>query len=100
MLLRMQKYDVQLVHRKGTQMDLADTLSRAYLQEEVTPFELGLESINMAQNIPISAARLEYVRAHAKDDPDLQTLALQLAGHQTNAKSSKQQFIIFSSEMN
>ena len=74
MLLRMQKYDVQLVHRKGTQMELADTLSRAYLQEEVTPFELGLESINMAQYLPISAAPLGDVRVHAKDDPDLQTL--------------------------
>ena len=47
MLLRTQKYDVQLVHRKGTQMKLADTLSRDYLQKEVTPFEL--ESISMAQ---------------------------------------------------
>ena len=46
MLLRMQKYNVQLVHRKGTQMKLADTLSRAYLQKEVTPFEL--EGISMA----------------------------------------------------
>ena len=60
MLLRMQKYDVQLVHRKGTQMELADTLSRAYLQEEVTPFELGLESINMAQYLPI---RREVLKA-------------------------------------
>lgn len=80
MLLRMQKYDVQLVHRKGTQMELADTLSRAYLQEEVTPFELGLESINMAQYLPISAAHLEDVRVHAKDDPDLQTLCKIIAG--------------------
>ena len=80
MLLRIQKYDVQLVHRKGTQMELADTLSRAYLQEEVTPFELGLESINMAQYLPISAARLEDVRVHAKDDPELQTLCKIIAG--------------------
>ena len=80
MLLRIQKYDVQLVHRKVTQMELADTLSRAYLQEEVTPFELGLESINMAEYLPISAARLEDVRVHAKDDPELQTLCKIIAG--------------------
>ena len=47
-------------------MALADTLSRAYLLEEVTPFELWLESVNMAQYLPISAARLEDVRVHTK----------------------------------
>lgn len=67
MLLRMQKYDVQLVHRKGTQMKLADTLSRAYLQKEVTPFEL--------ESIPISAAHLEDVSVHMTNDHNLQTLS-------------------------
>ena len=83
-------------------MELADTLSRAYLQEEVTPFELGLESINMAQYLPISAARLEDVRVHAKDDPDLQILCKVIAGGWSSDKRevSKQQFIMFSSEMN
>ena len=67
-------YHVELIHRKGTQMELADTLSRAYLPEPATPFEAELESINMAQYLPISAARLEDIRAHTKVDPDLQTL--------------------------
>ena len=79
MLLQIQKYDIQLVHCKSTQMELADTLSRAYLQEEVTPFELGLENVNMAQYLPISAARLEDVRVHTQNDPDLQTLSRTVA---------------------
>ena len=56
-------------------MELADTLSRAHLQEEVTPFELGLESVNIAQYLPISATRVEDVHVLTKNDPDLQTLS-------------------------
>ena len=75
MLLRMQMYDVKLIHRKGTAMELADTLTRAYLQEQVMPFETELESINMAQYLPISAACLKAVRCHTKTEPDFQTLS-------------------------
>ena len=60
-------------------MELADTLRRAYLQKEVTPFELGLESISMAQYLPISTAHLEDVSIHMKNDPDLQTLSKVIA---------------------
>lgn len=60
-------------------MELADTLSRAYIQKEVTLFELGLESISMAQYLPISAAHLEDASVHMKNDPNLQTLSKVIA---------------------
>ena len=59
-LLRMQKYDLQLVHCKGPQMELV---------------ELELESVNMDQNLPVSAACLEDLRVHTRNDADLQTLS-------------------------
>lgn len=31
LLLRLQKYQVEIVHKPGTEMDIADALSRAYL---------------------------------------------------------------------
>ena len=81
LLLRLLVYDVILTYRCGRQMQLADTLSRAYLPlTDATPFEMEVQSVNMVQDLPLAAARLDDVQAHtAKDD---QSHPGRLAGRQ------------------
>ena len=63
LLLRLLVYDVILTYRCGRQMQLADTLSRAYLPlTGATPFEMEVQSANMVQDLPIAAARLDDVQ--------------------------------------
>lgn len=76
MMLRLQKYDVEVVYVPGPEMWLADTLSRAYLPES-TPrgdVEAELETINMTQHVPISADRFGSIRSATEKDKTLQTL--------------------------
>lgn len=73
LLLRLLVYDVTLVYRRGKQMELADTLSRAYLPyTDPSPLQTEVEAINMAQDLPVSAARLEDIRKHTEQDETLQ----------------------------
>ena len=75
LLLRLLVYDVILTYRCGRQMQLADTLSRAYLPlTDATPFEMEVQSVNMVQDLPLAAARLDDVQAHTAKDDTLQVL--------------------------
>ena len=75
LLLRLLVYDVILTYRCGRQMQLADTLSRAYLlHTDATPFEMEVQSVNMVQDLPLAAARLDDVQAHTAKDDTLQVL--------------------------
>ena len=69
MLLRTQRYDYSVVYKKGTEMYLADTLSRsvtgkskqsAFGKEEIfqTEFEQELENTHMASHIAVWQERL------------------------------------------
>ncbi len=73
MLLRLQKYSVELTYKPGKEMYLADTLSRAPLPNTSTPDE-DIESINMASDLPISDERLKDIQDHTDSDDNLQTL--------------------------
>ena len=73
MLLRLQKYDIQLQYRPGKEMYLADTLSRAYLpldKQEVDTTEF--ESINAVDDMPISGERIKELQEHTEADETLQ----------------------------
>ena len=75
LLLRLLVYDVILTYRCGRQMQLADTFSRAYLPlTDATPFEIEVQSVNMVQDLPLAAARLDDVQAHTAKDDILQVL--------------------------
>ena len=67
LLLRLLVYDVILTYRCGRQMQLADTLSRTYSPlTDATPFEMEVQSVNMVQDLPLAAARLDDVQAHCQ----------------------------------
>ena len=76
MLLRLQRYLVTINYRQGKHMHIADTLSRAYLQDtpeqdeplEVLQFREELQASDMRQALDISeTAKLEIQRETAGD---------------------------------
>ena len=90
MLLRLQKFDLQVSYKKGTEMYLADTLSRAYRVRRNTTqvgtedvlnienmrgnTERELESINMIQYLPVSDATQTAIREATEADATLRQL--------------------------
>ena len=75
LLLRLLVYDVNLTYRCGCEMQLADTLNIAYLPlTDVTPFEMEVPSVNMVQDLLLTAARLDDIQAHTAKDDTLQVL--------------------------
>lgn len=78
MLLRLQRYDIKVVYKKGSEMFLADTLSRAYLtnsQPEDADSVLDDFEVNMTEHIPINDNRLEEIRAVTAKDQSMQLLS-------------------------
>ena len=76
MLLRLQKYSLQVKYKKGKDMHLADTLSRAYLPEVYAcAFTRELEDIDHSSNwLPMSEDRWQELKNAAADDPVQQML--------------------------
>ncbi|CAI5648726.1 unnamed protein product [Oreochromis niloticus] len=74
MMLRLQKYNFQMVYKKGSQMYLADTLSRAPTtstdqhSDETADYEI----MSIQQ---ISSSRLTQLKEHTASDPELQKLS-------------------------
>ena len=72
MLLRLQGYDMTLRYLKGTEMYIADALSRAYLTDEApSAFTEELTLINATESGYLSAVRLKDIAEHSKKDPVL-----------------------------
>ncbi|XP_021340038.1 uncharacterized protein K02A2.6-like [Mizuhopecten yessoensis] len=76
MLLRLQKYDIELKYRPGKELVLVDTLSRAYIQKSVTDDNLSEEIerhvMSVLRNIPVSDGKLEQIRTETLKDETLQ----------------------------
>jgi transposase InsO family protein len=87
MLLRLQKYDLEVNYKKGSEMYVADTLSRAFLKTHTDKtnqdhiftitrsyIEQELENINVVQGLPISNERLNQIKEETARDPNMQEL--------------------------
>ena len=80
MLLLLQKYNLAVSYKPGSQMFLADHLSRAAQYETTVPkdsfqvFSVDLEKINPMQALKISPKRLEQLQRCTGQDESLQTL--------------------------
>ena len=75
MLLRLQQYDYTIRYKPGSSMYIADTLSRAYVNETDTScFERDLEVVNMVGYLPITEPRLNDIQSHTSKDEALQVL--------------------------
>ena len=69
MIIRLQKYDLEVKYEKGNKM-LADTLSRAFLPAGELD-ESEFETINMIKYLPISEERLLQIQRDTKADESL-----------------------------
>ena len=74
MLLRLQKYDFELKYTPGKYMYVADTLSRAFLNEtdesnNETNEEMNVMIHTIIENLPISDEKLEILRNATMRDP-------------------------------
>ena len=80
MMLRLQRYNLQVVYKPAAQMFVADHLSRAFLKdtgpedEEFQVFALELEAMNTFDTIKISSERLPQLQKATDQDPVMQTL--------------------------
>ena len=76
MLIRLQRYDLQITYKKGTELYIADTLSRAFLQEpnQQSEFCLQLEEICMSEEWPEEETQLDEIREATSKDEELQSV--------------------------
>ena len=81
MLLRLQRYNLEVRYKPGSQMYVADHLSRAYLKnlddqphDEFQVFALELEEINPLEAVEITSERLAQLQKATEQDPVMQTL--------------------------
>ena len=75
LLLRLQQYDVDLRYKPGSEMYLADTLSRAFLRSSIrSKAEEEAETIHATDFLPISEPQLKEIQAETAQDDTLQQL--------------------------
>ena len=74
MIMRLQKYDLEVRYEKDTEMHIADFLSRAYLSSTEHQTGADFEHVNMASFLPISDQRLQEIRIETEKDETLQIL--------------------------
>ena len=75
MLLRLQKYNLLVKYKKGKEMFLADTLSRAYLPEvHACDFAHELEAIDHTESLAVTKDQLHEFKHYSEDDPVLRVL--------------------------
>ena len=77
MLLRLQRYNLEIRYKRGKEMFLADTLSRAFPPNgEVSEAVHELEEIDHKALLPVSGAQWRQIESASADDPVLQELRL------------------------
>ena len=80
MMMQLQKYNLRVVYKRGSEMYIADTLSRAYLSapnqvsEEEQEFIRAVENVKMTKHLSISPERLQEIQEKTRDDETLQDL--------------------------
>ena len=86
MLLELQRYDYNLTYKKGELLFIADTLSRAYVEDKAFEYDAAervfrltsekeWEHINLAQETSgLSDERIRQIREHTRRDTNLQEL--------------------------
>ena len=75
MLLRLQLYNLDVKYKKGSEMYLADTLSRAYpAARQQTEFCMSLEAVKHQEALAVSKPRLEELKKESANDPVLREL--------------------------
>ena len=70
MLLRLQRYNLEVRYKRGPLMYIADTLSRAFLKETLPSEEVkSLELVDHIENLRVSPSRLALIEKESARDP-------------------------------
>ena len=72
MMIRLQKYDVELEYVAGNKMFIADTLSRAQLPD--TEVDVEFETVNYTTCLSISKERMEEIKKETDNDETFRLL--------------------------
>ena len=75
MRLQLQKYDIELVYKKGAELYIADTLSRAPLRDTTQSFDEQDQFVVMTMELRISEPKQAELATATKSDPQLQKVA-------------------------
>ena len=79
-MMKLQKYNLRVVCKRGSETYIAHTLSRAYLSalnqvsEEEQEFIRAVENVKMTKRLSISPERLQQIQEKTRDDVTLQDL--------------------------
>jgi hypothetical protein len=77
-LLRKQAYNCTIIYRPGKDMQLADTLSRAYIPatpgDKQDQLNQDLEDVHVVKDLPITESRLREIITATEEDPEMQKL--------------------------
>ena len=89
--MKFQRYDIQLVHKPGKEMYVADTLSRAYLKHSDDNWFTEDFYVNtLSSHLPVSDEKLAEFRSATANDSTLQTLkSVVLNGWSTEKSRSR-----------
>ncbi len=75
MRMRLQGYDFKLVHKKGTEIPVADCLSRFYIKETEPVFDVFTVDTEEVQTLEqISPKRVREIQTNTTTDPELQAV--------------------------
>ena len=74
MLLRLQCYSLDVIYTRGSEMYIADTLSRAYIPGEPSVHAVAFVKMDITDGLSVSPRRLEELRAATASDCALQKL--------------------------
>ena len=75
MLLKLQRYNLRVLYTKGTEMFVANALSRAYLIENPGDFVHSLEAIDATLGLPVCTNHLQQIRHATAEDQGLSLLS-------------------------
>ena len=78
MLMTLQRYDYLITYQPGSQLCVADTLSRASLPLAPDVFAVQLETVDLSQGVSVSPDRLALICTATAADPVLSALMAQI----------------------
>ena len=71
MMMQLQRYDLKVVDKKGSELYLADTLSRAHMEETAAEEEDGYEVLMVT---PVAPHRMVDLKKETASDPTPDTM--------------------------
>ena len=87
MLLRLQRYSLEVTYVRGSEMYIADKLSRAYIPGNASVHTVTFENIDMTEGLSVSPSRLQELRDATAGDCVLQKLIQVTLGGWPSQKS-------------